>query len=166
MRCADKPADILKSSMFMNIKFLFFTSILIALLFHLFVLNSFTFVFPIKPETPKPKFFFLGPVLKKSDLRPIPSGGQNVEASNRSMADQTILNNMHYETTDPKKNPFIIRAISKPLVAGRSEEQQKEIIKQTFMEPNDDVPEGKTTEQIPSEELNIEPYRPLQFRSP
>jgi hypothetical protein len=151
----------------MNIKLLVVISFLIALLCHLFIFNSFIFVFSISPETPKPKFFFLGPILQQSDVKPgLPKNATEKEGSpalDNFDHEKTALKNIHYEITSSKENPFTIKTIRKPLVPRTIEEQEKILIKSTFQLPSEE--KGVNIEDS-NKDLNIQPYQPLRPRLP
>jgi hypothetical protein len=149
----------------MNTKFLVVTSFLLALLCHLFIFNYCVVVFPISPEAFKPKFFFLGPILKQSDIKNL-SAPETVSRE-YSYADRMPPPNnadpMAYETADPEKNPFTIRAIRKPLIPETVKSEEKAVLKSTFDTSfHKEIPEGIKTEP-PQPELQIQPYRPLRF---
>ena len=153
----------------MNSKFLVLTSFLIALLCHIFVFNSFTIIFPIDPESPKPKLFFLGSILKKGEIK-------QLTLKNSSPQSQTTLNQLssnednspliQYETADSEKNPFTIQAIKKPLIPQTSRSEEKAIIKSTFEIPSEEELNEAPKTQRSDQALEIRPYQPLQFRLP
>lgn len=153
----------------MNSKILTLTSFSIALLCHLIFFNLFTFVFPIDPVVPKPKFFFLGPILSQNDFRQISSKKQNSNPHkifrNSNTADND-LTHIDSESTNQAKNPFAIRTIKKPLLPRTTELQNKIVIKSTFeTHLKEDAGKESETQRV-DPVLNIKPYRPLQFQSP
>ena len=154
----------------MNTKFLVFTSFLIALLCHLFIFNVCTFIFPIDPAAPKPRFFFLGPILQQSDVnQSLPkndAGKKDFVASNGFGYEKTPLKNIHYEIADPGKKPFAIKTIGKPLVPQTTEEQEKVLIKSTFQLSSEGEKGKEVKIEESGKELNIQPYRPLRSRLP
>lgn len=153
----------------MNSKILVLTSLLIALLCHLVLFNLFTFVFPIDPADPKPKFFFLGPILSHNEFRQISSKKKNplpYKIFRNFSAVDNDLTNSDSGSTDQMINPFAIQTIKKPLLSQTTESQNKIVIKSTF-ETHLEESAGKESEAQPVDPvLKIEPYRPLQFRSP
>ena len=153
----------------MNNKFLVLISFLIALLCHLFVFNSCTVIFPIDPVTPKPKLFFLGPTLKQGEINQVASkkpSPQTQMTSGRTDSTENDPTHIQYETTDPEKNPFLIQAIKKPLIPQTASSEKKVILKSIFETSSEgessEIPESQHSDQ----ELEIRPYRPLQFRVP
>jgi len=154
----------------MNIRFLVCTSFIIALLCHLAILNIFTFVFPIDASAPKPKFFFLGPILTQKDVKHISPKKQasKVQSTMKKLhsSDNNFPSAKHIEK-GRGINPFAIRTIDKPLAPEAGELQQKIVIKSLF-EVEADVDsrqkEGIEQQQVP--DLKIQPYRPLRFHSP
>ncbi len=153
----------------MNAKLLILISFLTALLCHIFIFNSLVVIFPIDAETPKPKLFFLGPILKQSDISQ--SVLEYPAAKTSSDPDQlgSRANNaasMNYETTDPDKNPFTIKAIKKPLTPKTAKSEEKIILKSTFeTQMEKDISKDVDLKQTKSE-LEIKPYKPLRFRAP
>ena len=154
----------------MNSKFLVWTSLLIALLLHLAFFNSTTFVFPIDPVSLKPKFFFLGPILSKNDVKRTPPRHNNPTPNsvikNMRFAENSLESN-GFETADRTENPFAIKSIKKPLSPQTEALQKKIVIKSTF----ETFPEKEAGDEVDEQqrlglELKIQPYKPLQFRSP
>jgi len=154
----------------MNSKFLVWTSLLIALLFHLAFFNLTTFVFSIDSAAFKPKFFFLGPILSKNDVKQTSSRNNNptpnsVFKNMRSTEDTLKL--MGSKIVDRTENPFAIGSIKKPLTPQTDASQKKVVIKSTFETlPEKEAVEEADMQQRLDSELKIQPYRPLQFRSP
>jgi len=153
----------------MNNKILVFTSFLIALLCHLIFFNLFTFVFSIDPVTPKPKFFFLGPILSQNDFKQIAPKKQNPiphKLFKNYITTSNDLKHINSGPTDQTENPFDIRTIKKPLLPQTTESQSKIIIKSTFethlKEDAHKEPETQRVDPV----LNIKPYRPLKSWSP
>jgi len=154
----------------MNIKFLVCISFFIALLCHLAFFNVFTFVFAIDSPAPKPQFYFLGPILSQKDVK-------QVAENKRPFKLQKIM--MSFDSTESglqsgplveenkKTNPFVIRAISKPLSSNPGESQAKIIIKSTFeIETKVDAAQQTNNQSTPELDLKIQSYQPLRFRSP
>jgi len=154
----------------MNTKFLIFTSFLIALLCHLFIFSFCTVIFSIDSAEPKPKFFFLGPILKQSDVdQGSPKDDTDKKdpvASNNFGHKETALKNIYYEIADPDKNPFTIKTIEKPLVPQTTKTQEKVLIKSTFQADAGEEPSEELKTQDSDQELNLQPYRPLRSRLP
>ena len=154
----------------MNSKFLVGTSLLIALLIHLAFFNLTTFVFPIDPAALKPKFFFLGPILSKNDVKRTSPRNNNPTPNSMFKNMRSIKNTLKStgsEIVDQTENPFAIGSIKKPLTPQTDALQKKIVIKSTF----ETLPEKKAvdeagTQQRLDSELKIQPYKPLQFRSP
>jgi len=155
----------------MNSKLLSLTSFFIALFCHLFIFSLFTFVFPIDPAAFKPKFFFLGPMLKQSDMRQVlpkkralqsnmTSGGSSFGSAEKN------LGGLPYETADQTKNPFAIRAIEKPLTQQTVKPKEKIVLKSTFEAPPETEDDEIVETKSPDTDLKIQPYRSLRFRSP
>jgi len=154
----------------MNSKFLVWTSLLIALLLHLALFNSTTFVFPIDPAALKPKFFFLGPILSKSDVKRA-SPNKNNTAPNSMLKNTRSTKGsrklVDLKITDGATNPFAIGAIKKPLISQADEAQNKIVIKSTFESLPEKVSAQEAEVQRPLDsELKVQPYQPLRFRSP
>jgi len=153
----------------MNSKFLVWTSLLIALLLHLALFNLVVFVFPIDSAALKPKFFFLGPILSKNDVKQV--SFSNNTASNsmfQSMRPtKDHLKSIGPEIADRTENPFAIQSIKKPLMPQTDETQKKIVIKPTFENAPEqgDVEEAELQKRS-SSKLKIRPYKPLRFRSP
>jgi len=154
----------------MNSKFLVWTSFLIALLFHLALFNLTTFVFPIDSAAFKPKFFFLGPILSKNDVK------QTLPNNNNPTSDLMIrsmrftedhLKSMGPKIADQSKNPFAIKTIKKPLMPQTDKLQKKIVIKSTFeyFPEKETIKEAEIHQRLNSE-LKIQSYKPLKFRSP
>jgi hypothetical protein len=153
----------------MNSRFLALIFFLIALLCHLVFFNVFTFVFPIDPAVPKPQFFFLGPILSQSDLKQVASKKENP-------IPHKILRNFSAPDNGPQKidptsenqaeNPFAIQTIKKPILPQIAESENKIIIKSTFDAHLNEGTSKESEVQNTEPGLDIEPYRPLQFRSP
>lgn len=166
--CLKEPAGQEPSSM--NTKFLISASFLLALLGHLFIFNFFTFMFSIDPVDPKPKFFFLGPVLQQSDLNlgSTQSGvsKKDPDPLRTSAQEETVLKNIHYEIADPDKKPFIIKTIRKPLVSQTEHDQEKIVLKSTFELPSERGSSKETPSEKPDAHLDIQPYQPLQLQIP
>jgi len=153
----------------MNSKVLILTSLLIAFICHLVFFNTFTFLFPTDPASPKPKFFFLGPILSQNDFiftstekeNPLPH-----KIAKYFSATDKNLSNIDPESEDQTDNPFAIQSIKKPLLPQTTESQDKIVFKSTFenqlKEGAGKEPATQRTDPI----LNMKPYRPLQFRSP
>jgi len=148
----------------MNSKFLVWTSLLIALLLHLAFFNLTVFVFPIDPVAFKPKFFFLGPILSKNDVKQV--SFNNSTASNsmfqsmRSTKDH--LKSIGPEIADRTENPFAIQSIKKPLMPQTDETQKKIVIKPTFeSSPEKGALEEAEIQRRSSSELKIPSYKPL-----
>lgn len=153
----------------MNSKFLTFTSFLIALLCHLAVFNSFTFVFPIDPVKFKPKLFFLGPMLKQSDVRQALSKKNTFQSriiSNSIGSTENNLRNIRYKTASQVKNPFAIQTIEKPPTLQTTKPKKKIILKSTFESSLGDAQNTAVNVKKSDAKLKIQPYRPLRFRSP
>ena len=154
----------------MNAKFLIFTSFFIALLCHLFIFNFFTFIFSIDPAEPKPNFFFLGPILQQSDVNQSSlkerADKKDHIASNNFSHEKTILKNIHYEISDPEKNPFTIKTIRKPLVPQTTNGQEKTLIKSTFQLLSEEEKSREVKTDASDKKLSIQPYQPLRFLLP
>ena len=153
----------------MNNKFLILTSLLIALLCHLFVFNYCTIVFPIDPAAPKPKFFFLGPILKQGDIKQVSLKKPAPESSMTSDRFGSIVDsskNIRYETGDPGKNLFSIQAINKPLIPQTVGSEEKVVLKSTFEAALEENQNETAEVQRPDQELGIRPYRSLRSRRP
>ena len=152
----------------MNSKFLVWTSLLIALLFHLAFFNLTTIVFPIDSTAFKPKFFFLGPILRKSDVKStLPrynTPDPNSVFKNTRFADNT-LKSFDFKIIDRTENPFAIRTIKKPLTQHSDLLQNKTTIKSTFeiLLEEETVDEPNKELRLNSE-ITIRPYKPLRFR--
>ena len=154
----------------MNRKFLVWTSLLIALLLHLAFFNLTTFVFPIDPAAFKPKFFFLGPILSKNDVkRTSPRNNKPTPNSvfKNMRSTENTLKSMSSEIEDRTENPFAIGSIKKPLTPQTDVSQKKIVIKSTFETlPEKEVIDEADIQQRLDWELKIQSYKPLQFRSP
>ncbi len=153
----------------MNTRFLVLTSFLIALLCHLFIFSYCIVVFPIDPETPKPKFFFLGSILKHSDIKQIAAketASKNYIGSNHHNLTANDAIHMQYEPTDPNKNPFTIQAIRKPLTLQTVKSEEKVILKATFEASLEKDRPKEMRAKTSNQELDIRPYKPLRFRAP
>ena len=88
-------------------------------------------------------------------------------AKDDSLQDQSSLKDMHDEIAAPDKNPFRIRAISKPLIPETQKTEEKVLMKPSFQElSKEEGAEDQITTQISGEDLDIKPYRPLRFRAP
>jgi len=141
----------------------FFTSLLIALSCHLLIFSFSVIAFPIDPPPHKPKFFFLGPILKHRDV-------QHIISSNQPKAylpefGETTLDRFIAHPLNPNKNPFAIQAIPKPTAQTMNMKPSKPMTKSTFETFEDKT--LKSEQMIEEDELlqNIHPYQPLQFRS-
>jgi len=151
----------------MNTKFLVWTSLLIALLLHLAFFSLTTFVFPIDPAALKPKFFFLGPILSKSDVKQVlPSNDYPAPNSMKGThSREDYLKSVGSKIVDRTENPFAISAIKKPLMPQTDASERKIVIKSTFEASLEKEPvEEAEVEQPIRSELKIRPYKPLQFR--
>lgn len=156
----------------MNRKFLVWTSLLIALLLHVAFFSLTTFVFPIDSADFKPKFFFLGPILSKNDVKWSSSHDGN-PTSNSMPKNKNVLSagntlkSMGSEMADQAKSPFAIQAIKKPLMPRTDDSQRKIFIKSTFETSlKAGVNEEANMQERLSPELKIPPYKPLRFRTP
>lgn len=154
----------------MNTKFLFAISFFAALLCHLFVFNFCAVMFSIDSGALKPTFFFLGPILQKSDVnqnakKDAASGKSSIVLNNLSRG-ETALKNVHYEIAPPEENPFTIKTIRKPLVPQTSKTQEKILLKSIFQLPSEGEQNEGIQNESADEELNIQPYRPLRSRLP
>ena len=151
----------------MNIKFLAWTSLLIAALFHLALFSLTTLVFQIDPAALKPKIFFLGPILSTSDVVQI-SPHNNLTPN--IILKNTRLKRNHQKSMSPKivdqtKNPFAIESIKKPLMPNYTL-QKKTDIKSTFeSSPQEDAEKTEIPERQ-DPDLKIQSYAPLKFHSP
>jgi len=153
----------------MNSKFLVGTSLLIALLIHLAIFSLTTFVFPIDPAVPKPKFFFLGPILGKNDVKRTSPRNNNPTPNSvfkNMRSTKNTLKSMGSEIADRTENPFAIGSIKKPLITQTNTSQKKIVIKSTFETlPEEEAVDETDIQQRLDLELKIQPYKPLQFRS-
>jgi hypothetical protein len=152
----------------MNLRFLALTSFLIALLCHWAVFTFFTVVFPIDPEGFKPKFFFLGPILKQSDIKEF-STNETAHGDYGLSKGNPAVNKgepIPFETTDPDKNPFTIKAIRKPLIPQTVQSDEKTVLKSTFDAQLTEIPPEEPKAQSTEQKLGIQPYRPLRLRPP
>jgi len=148
----------------MNRKFVLYTSVLIAFLCHLFLFNFFTFEFPIGQDSPKPKFFFLGPILTQNDVKQNapPNQDRQGQVTIKNMGSTKKLGN---KDPDPKQNPFAIKTIKKPLAAQASNAQEKITMKSTFETSlKSDALQEDAPPERPEMELDIRPYRSLRIR--
>lgn len=153
----------------MNSKLLIFMSILTAFLCHLAFFSFCTFVFPIDPPPHKPKFFFLGSILEKNDVKKIQARNDHSQdhAFQRSFSSSLKgLNNTNYKTADQTKNPFAIQTIKKPLIPQTGPSRDKLVIKSIFSIQTENETVQETEQPNLDLKLNIRPYRPLQFRAP
>lgn len=153
----------------MNLKFLVLSSFLIALLVHLAFFNGVTFVFPIDAASPKPKFFFLGPILTQREVKLVSTNHKAPEIrtikKEFDSAAESLYNGQKDDVSS-EKNPFAIRTINKPLVPQTEEALEKIVIKSTFdIELKVDDGQVEETIQKPNLEFKIQPYRPLKFRA-
>ena len=102
-----------------NTFFLVVASFLAALLCHLAIFHFFTFVFSIDPPASKPKFFFLGSLLKQNDVTRTLAADRAARGhavSNRFGPEGNSLGVIEYEMADTNKNLFAIEAVKKPLM--------------------------------------------------
>ena len=147
----------------MDRKLLITVSFLTALLCHLAIFNLIVFVFPIDPETPKPKFFFLGPILTQKDISQTDSQKGNSQAN-------ATFNHFSTDATGPEsqsKNPFAIQSIGKPPQPRAVEPQEKIVLKSMFELPSRNMTsKPEQDSQKPDEEIILKPYKPLQFGTP
>lgn len=141
----------------MNRTFLVFTSLLISMLCHLAVFTNFILVFPVAADKPKPKIFFLGPILKQSDIK------QDRTAQGYGTSKISELN---YAEKYTKDNPFAIKAIRKPLLIQTPKTTGKVIIKSTFEIWQEQHAETQREERLLNTDIKIQPYRSLHFHSP
>jgi len=154
----------------MNSKFLVWTSFLIASLIHLAFFNLTTFVFTIDPAALKPKFFFLGPILSKNDVKWTSPRNNNPSPSSvfkNMRSTKYTLKSMGSDIVDRTENPFAIGSIKKPLTHQTNASQKKIVIKSIFENLHEkEVVDKADIQQRLDSELKIQPYKPLQFRSP
>jgi len=152
----------------MNTKFLTLTSFLTALLLHLFVFNFCTVVFPVSPEAFKPKFSFLGPILKQSDLKNfVPmQAASGTAVFDRKNSVKNHTDSVAYGITNPDKNPFTIGAIRKPITPETVQSEEKTVLKSTFDAPAHSILNEKIKTDSRTQELKIYPYQPLKLGTP
>jgi len=154
----------------MNIKFLILSSLIIALLSHVLIFNLFTFVFHDNPAQPKPKFFFLGPILTHKDVK-------RVSESTNIVPDQENIKNMSAQTQALKglnindeqfnETPYVNRDVPKPYTSKVEKSEDKVAIKSTFqVELSDISQEPADSAEDGGLYLEIKPYKPLTTRSP
>ena len=153
----------------MDTKILATISFLIAFLCHLVLFNLCVIVFAIDAAPPKPNLFFLGTILKQSDLLPASSPKNGFWTGTRPFTSdvrKSSLPDMDYQPKLRETNPFSIRPISKPIPGEIPDSRQKVIVKSTFdtmlTEPSE---KGKERGEDNPEPL-IPPYKPLQFHLP
>ena len=152
----------------MKRNFFIFVSLSIAFFLHLFFFNTLIFVFPAKYDEPKPKFYFLGSILKKSEFQKRASISPNITYSPTSSS-HTNVERFVTEKGNRVSDPFAIKPIEKPAVSQTTTATQKDTIKSTF---GYEKKTEKTAQKINIPEdtkdidLNIQPYRNLKFRSP
>lgn len=152
----------------MNTKILTAASLLIALLCHLVLFNLCTIVFEIDPASPKPNFFFLGPILKQNDLwrpEPLNHGILPDEDSQKSQFQDNGLIQLPYQSAEKESSPFAIKTIRKPLTDTIPDSQQKEVIKSTFNAEQEELPGKESGPPVNDPGIIVPSYKPLQFRT-
>jgi hypothetical protein len=140
-----------------------FISLFISALCHLAVFMNFILVFPIVADGPKPKFFFLGPILKQIDIEKLSIPPQNMIAQEHGVSRS---NELSYVESNDQDSPFAVKTIRKPLLTQIPKTADKVIIKSTFdMWPIRQA-DIKGEEKPLNADITVQPYRPLHFRSP
>ena len=133
----------------------FRTSLLLSILFHLLIIKTFIFVFPIVNESHKPRFVFLGSILNNKDISNISFNKpptQTMKASNEFAYHQTI------STKNPYKKPPI-----KPPLQNASMINEKKSTKITF-EITPEIIEPETSEDNKQKiDEKYEKYIPLRY---
>lgn len=156
----------------MNRTFTIWTALLVALLLHVTFFSLTTIVFPIDSAEFKPKFFFLGPILSKNDVKGSPpynsKPNPNSTSKSKSMfSTANTLDSLSSDITDRAKNPFAIRTIKKPLMLQSKDSQNKISIKSTFENSFEIETDNEADKQESlRSELKIPSYKPLRFRAP
>ena len=123
----------------------------------------------IESQPPKPNLFFLGPILKQSDLLHLESFKNAFQPEDRSLKpslQKSDLADISYGPIDQELNPFAIRALKKPLQERIPDDKQKMIIKSTFDTALEEPAGEKKTSPAKEPEFRIRPYKPLQSHIP
>lgn len=153
----------------MNVSHLPYTSVLLSVIIHLMIFNTFIFTFPLNPSAHKPNLIFLGPILKKLDVvqpqgaikqkqQPVDAAAKNVFSTTRQVSGLMDKN----KTT--AQSPFMETTLKKPLLDVEKAPQDKVTLKSTFeiSEIKEPVSEQQTEEG--GIDFKIAPYHPLRLR--
>lgn len=153
----------------MNVSHLPYTALVLSVIIHLMIFNTFIFTFPLNPSAHKPNLIFLGPILKKNDVVQ-PQGGikqkqHPVDAAAKNMFSSTpqvsgLMDGKKITTP----SPFIETTLKKPLLDIENDPQNKVTLKSTF--ELSEIKEQGSEQQIEDGEIDfkIAPYHPLRLR--
>ena len=130
-------------------------SLLLSLLIHLIIFNTFIFVFPLIYESHKPKFIFLGSILKKRDI----SISFNKPPTQTNQASKEFT----YQKKININGPYHKRAASKPTLEIPIKQNDKKNIKSIFDIPFEEPPPSTDINEKSATQKNIEPYIPFKY---
>ncbi len=142
-------------------KHLTFKTLLLSFLIHMFILNLFIFIFPIKKAEHKPKFIFLGSMLQKRNI---------TDTSLSTNTNQNAFNMQQFIRKEEglKQNPFQIISPNKPKIMRPADKTQKKDIKKSYFEvdqnkknkqPKDAYDMLKKYKETPYDPIKIENNR-------
>lgn len=141
----------------MNTRLLVLSTLMISICIHLAAFSLFTFSFSDKPSPIKPKFVFLGSILKNQNL----ADGQKQERArpyNKPPSGPLI------EPKGADKGPYNQAGTFKPTLANNLDTPEKTIVKSTFLPEHTDQ-DNKFEQELKDMGISphTEPYQPLLF---
>jgi len=134
----------------------FIKAIFLSFLIHATIFQIFIFRFPLKPDSFKPKFIFLGSILKKLNLEPVTTGSPSQPFGLQERGRDYTKKKMH-------SNPFISSSIMKPAREIPLKNAEKTVMKDSFEKlAEENAPRSKATvdTQLGTQ---FQPYQPLRL---
>lgn len=134
-------------------RYLTVNSFFLSALIHLFCFSCIVFTFPVDKPPHKPKFIFLGSILKNYDIDNIYIEGK-IKKESISGKDHICIN------INSTAKPFYKENIGKPVLLKEFEQPEKIILKSTFESVKEK--KQKKPEKEPLEIITA-PYKPLKL---
>lgn len=138
---------------------LFSTSLLLALILHLFFLSVFVFTFPKRFEGHKPQLISLGSILQRHDVEIVPRHASGLSVETKGLTENGIKKFM-YEFFEMTQNPSRKTDVPKPVFKDKTlSPEEKTIVKPAFDQgaAPPEISDGVRVDD------GIPPYRPLRF---
>jgi len=143
-----------------KIKYLPLKTLVVSLLVHLIIFETFIFVFPVRSPEKKPNMIFLGSFLTAQDISPI-------QSSPKTHSGNVSYGNTLYRIIDfmPKTFSDVTR-INKPLFLERTVSEEKVSTKIPAESLGTEEQRSGTLLEDIDEEPTTKPYQRLRLRQP